>query len=439
MMKQKSLIKSGILSSSLMLGVMIFSACDSSTSSGDENAFIPPVQNELCADTYPCNNITLLANLTPQDLLGERLNDIWGWTDPQTGKEYALVGLTDRLTFVDISTPTEPVVVGTLPESIENVAAGNGFDLGYHHDDEEEEGEGKSAWRDIKVYENHAYVVSDGQPHGLQVFDLTRLRDITNAPVTFTEDVHFTDFGNAHNIAINEESGFAYVVGSNRFGGGLYILDISNPKNPVLAGSHADTTVGLSAPGYVHDTQCVMYRGPDTDYSGQEVCFNSSEDFFVIANVTDKQATATIAKRSYPGNAYAHQGWLTEDHRYFLLDDELDENRNGVPTTTYIWDVQDLDSPELIGSHVSDLFSIDHNQYVKGNLSFQANYTTGLRVFDISNIASGVMQETAFFDTFPADDAPKFDGAWSNYPFFESGVIIVSDVSNGLFILSPDL
>jgi len=288
------------------------------------------------------------------------------------------------------------------------------------------------------VYQNHAYVVSDGQPHGLQIFDLTRLRDVPNPPKTFTEDVHFTDFGNAHNIAINEASGFAYVVGSNQVGGGLYILDISNPQDPVFVGSHADTTVGRASTGYVHDTQCVIYNGPDDDYSGQEVCFNSSETDFVIADVTDKQATQTIAASSYQGNEYAHQGWLTEDHRYFLLDDELDENRNGGPTTTYIWDVQDLDNPELIGTHESELSTIDHNQYVKGNFTYQANYTSWLRIFDLSKIGSANLQEVAFFDTYPSDDATEFDGAWSNYPYFESGIIVVSDISNGLFVLSPD-
>lgn len=422
-----------------LLGLMAIHACDSTPSSQNDDFTVeeppPPSEAPLCADLYPCQNVTLLANITPQELLGERLNDIWGWTDPQTGKEYALVGLTDRLTFVDISEPTEPVVLGTLPEST-NSTAGVGFSSNQHDEEDEEKA---APWRDIKVYKNHAYVVSDGQPHGLQIFDLTRLRNVSNPPVTFTEDVHFTDFGNAHNIAINEASGFAYVVGSNQVGGGLYILDISNPQDPVFVGSHADTTVGRASTGYVHDTQCVISSGPDTDYNGQEICFNSSETDFVIADVTDKQATQTIAASSYQGNEYAHQGWLTEDHRYFLLDDELDENNNFGPTTTYIWDVRDLDNPELIGRHESENFSIDHNQYIKGNFTYQANYTTGLRILDLSNIASGTLQEVAFFDTFPADDEAKFDGAWSNYPFFESGVVVVSDVSNGLFILSPEL
>ncbi|WP_148898873.1 choice-of-anchor B family protein [Fodinibius salinus] len=382
---------------------------------------------------YPCKNVELVSRVSANDLLGDRLNDIWGWTDPQTGKEYALVALTDRVTFVDISTPSDPAVVGTLPESVDGSSTSS---VAFHDDNE---AENKSAWRDLKVYQNHAYIVSDGQPHGLQVFDLTRLRGISNPPKTFSEDLHYTDFGNAHNIAINKESGFAYVVGSDRFGGGLYMLDLSTPKDPQLVGHHQDQTVGTTSPGYVHDTQCVMYDGPDTDYAGQELCFNASESHFMISDVSDKQAPVTVAKSTYPGNEYAHQGWLTEDQRYFLLDDELDEYRNNIVTQTYIWDLQDLDNPKLIGTYESAQTSIDHNQYVKGDMTYQANYTAGLRILSLSNVGDGKLKEVAYFDTYPAGDGPNFDGAWSNYPFFESGLVIVSDVSNGLFVLDPKL
>lgn len=408
--------------------------CDSAPSSNKDEFIKQPVAAGKCEQQYECKNITMLARLTPAQLLGENLNDVWGWTDPATGKNYALVGLTDRVTFVNITDPERPVVVGTLPESIH---AEEKAIVQIHHDDEKSEG--KSAWRDVKVYKNHAFIVSDGQPHGLQIFDLTRLREAENLPATFTEDVHYTGFGNAHNIAINEESGFAYVVGSDRAGGGLYILNISSPQNPVLAGSHTDTQVGLSSPGYVHDTQCVIYHGPDTHYAGRELCFNASETHLVIADVTDKQAAYTISRNMYANNAYAHQGWLTEDHRYFLLDDELDERTTGTPTTTYIWDIQDLDSPKLLAAWQSMQSSIDHNQFIKGNYAYQANYTTGLRVLELSQIASGKLTEVAYFDTYPLDNSAKFDGAWSTYPFFDDGVVLVSDISNGLFILSARL
>lgn len=431
----------------LIISMVFWMGCDSSSTGSGKNddpnfntgQNLVPISgtsadciNGMAADTYPCQDVDLLARVTPSQLMGTELNDIWGWTDPATDKEYALVGLRDRVTFVDISTPEEPVVVGTLPE----IDSGSKVKSALH--DDEDEGK-DSPWRDLKVYNNHAYIVSDGQPHGLQVFDLTRLRDVDDKILIFEEDVHFTGFGNAHNIAINEETGYAYVVGSNQAGGGLYILDLSSPKDPQFVGTHADDTVGRNSTGYVHDTQCVIYSGPDSDYSSQEVCFNSSETHFVIADVSDKNATSTISKATYPGNEYAHQGWLTEDHRYFLLDDELDEHGGNDSTSTYIWNVQDLDSPELVGTYKAPNFSIDHNQYIKGNFSYQANYTVGLRILDLSNISQGDLQEVAFFDTYPSDNSVGFHGAWSNYPFFESGVIIVSDINNGLFILSPNL
>lgn len=433
----------------LLLMAFLIASC-SNTPSGNiddtdnDDVGNTPVISADCesglAGEYPCSNVNLLAHIPVADLLGERLNDIWGWTDTQTGKEYALVGMTDRVTFVDISTPTQPLVIGTLPESINNKMKSSASKNLY---DEEE----NSTWRDVKVYKDHAFIVSDGQPHGLQVFDLTQLRGIEEPPVTFTENVHFTAFGNAHNIAINEESGYAYVAGSNQVGGGLYILDISDPLNPVFAGSHADSSVGFarstpngtSPTGYVHDTQCVIYNGPDIDYVGDEICFNSSETHLVIANVTDKSSTMTIGKSDYSGQSYAHQGWLTEDHQYFLLDDELDESNIGTQTTTYIWDVKDLENPMLIGTYTGESNSIDHNLYVRGNHVYQANYTSGLRILNLDDISSGNLSEVAFFDTYPLDNATRFDGAWSNYPYFESGIVIVSDISNGLFILSPQL
>ncbi len=390
----------------------------------------------MAAGTYPCSNIDLVAHLSPQELLGDRLNDIWGWTDPETGKEYALVGMSDRVTFVDISIPDRPVVVGTLPESASGAKTYSGGHYILHDDDDSGT---KSTWRDLKVYKNHVFVVSDGQPHGLQVFDLTRLRDAEDPGQLFEEDVHYTGFANAHNIAINETSGYAYVVGSNMAGGGLFILDVSDPLNPEAVGIHADYLVGYEQTGYVHDTQCVNYEGPDSDYVGSEICFNASETHLVVANVTDKQSAYTIARRDYTGRIYAHQGWLTEDQRYFLLDDELDERNLSHPTRTYIWDVQDLDDPLLIGTYTAENASIDHNQYIRGSYSYQANYTSGLRILDLSDIAEGTLSEAAFFDTVPEDDRQVFEGAWSNYPFFESGIVVVSDVFGGLFILSPNL
>ncbi|RMF55459.1 MAG: choice-of-anchor B family protein, partial [Bacteroidetes bacterium] len=277
------------------------------------------------AGGFACQNVDLVARLVSADLgggSGVDLNDIWGWTDPVTGVEYALVGLENGTAFVDLSDPENPVFVGHLPT--------HSF---------------SSLWRDIKVYQDHAFIVSEASGHGMQVFDLTQLRSVTTPPVTFSETAHFGGVGNTHNIVINEETGFAYLVGStfggqNLCGGGLYMVDIRIPAQPAFAGC-------FGGDGYTHDAQCVVYHGPDTEHVGKEICFASNEDTITIVDVTDKSRPVMISRTGYAQSSYTHQGWLTEDHSHFLLDDELDESSFGLNTTTRIWDVSDLDDPVL--------------------------------------------------------------------------------------------
>jgi choice-of-anchor B domain-containing protein len=362
------------------------------------------------AGTFPCNNIDLASLLPLSDIGGGTVNDVWGWTDPQTGKEYALVGRSTGTSFVDLSDPAHPIYLGNLPtHSIESV------------------------WRGIKVYRNYAFIISEADNHGMQVFDLTRLRNVSGPPVTFTENAHYNGFLRAHTIAINEDSGFAYAAGSrDTCQGGLHMVDIRNPLAPVFAGCVAQD-------GYTHETQCVVYHGPDTTYQGHEVCFSSNEDTLTIVDVTNKNAPVQLSRTTYAGVGYTHQGWLTEDHSHFLLDDELDERNSGVNSTTYIWNVADLDAPTMTGLYRGQSTSIDHNLYIRGNRAYESNYRSGLRILDISNIGASSLNELAFFDIYPINDAAEFNGAWSNYPFFASGIVIVGGIEQGLFVMKPTI
>jgi choice-of-anchor B domain-containing protein len=193
----------------------------------------------------------------------------------------------------------------------------------------------------------------------------------------------------------------------------------------------------VSEDGYTHDTQCVNYSGPDERFSGQEICFSSNEDTVTIVNVTDKDAPVQLSRTGYDSAAYTHQGWLTPDQRYLIVDDELDEQEQGGQTKTYIFDVGQLDNPRLVGVYDGVAESIDHNLYTVGNRVFQANYRSGLRVLDSSGVADGTLSEVGFFDVYPPDDEPEFNGAWSNYPYFGSGVVVVSGIEQGLFVLRP--
>jgi len=374
------------------------------------------------AGVFSCSNVDLLSYIPLEQiggLTGEALNDIWGWEDPSTGREYAIVGRTHGTSFVDISDPLRPVVVGNLPMT---------------------PGARGSSWRDIKVYRDHAFVVADAAgAHGMQVIDLTRLRQFSGTVLQLTADVVYNRVFSAHNIVINEQSGFAFVVGAGAggetCGQGLHMVDIRTPKSPQFAGCFAHPQTGRAGMGYTHDAQCVIYAGPDGRYSGREICFGSNETALSIADVTDKANPVALAKASYPDVAYSHQAWLTEDQRYLYMNDELDEG-GGRRTRTLIWDVADLEDPQLVGQHMGVEASTDHNLYIRGDLMYQANYRSGLRILDITNRTAP--EEVGFFDTSrEPGNGPGFEGAWSNYPYFDSGVVVVSSIFDGLFVLRP--
>jgi len=348
------------------------------------------------------------------------LNDIWGWTDPQTGHEYALVGRTDGTAFVDVTDPLNPVYVGQLMLHA---------------------GATPNAWRDIKVYKDHAFIVADAAGlHGMQIFDLNLLRAATVFPTTFSESAHYDGFGSAHNIVIDEETGFAYAVGisfaGQTCGGGLHMINIQNPEAPVFAGCFSHTGTGRAGTGYTHDAQCVVYHGPDPDHQGREICFGSNETALSIADVTDKSNPVAISSANYPNVGYVHQGWLTEDQRYFFQDDELDEYLGFVgQTRTLVWDVTDLDDPQVSTEYNAATTSIDHNLYIIQDRAYQSDYTSGLHILDISD--PGNPKEVGFFDTTPDNDAPVFAGTWSVYPYFASGTLVLSSIGEGLFVVKP--
>jgi len=376
------------------------------------------------AARFSCEQIDMSAFLPVHEIGGGRgngLNDIWGWTDPQTGREYALVGRFNGTSFVDVTDPGAPVYVGDLPMT---------------------EGSRANVWRDMKVYQNHVYVVADNAGnHGMQVFDLTQLRDVAaeDMPVTFDQTAHYDNVNSAHNVIINEDTGFAYIVGAGgggeTCGGGLHMVDIRTPAEPSFAGCFADPSTGRTGTGYTHDAQCVVYNGPDSEHQGKEICFGANETAISIADVSDKDNPAAISTGSYPDHAYVHQGWLDAEHQYYYVNDELDEINGLVDNTrTLVWDVSDLDDPQLVKEYFLPERSSDHNLYIIDDVMYQSNYQSGLRLIDISNRTEPV--EIGHFDTVPfGDNGPGFGGSWSNYPFFDSGTIVVTSMNEGLFIL----
>jgi choice-of-anchor B domain-containing protein len=385
---------------------------------------------------YRCNNVDMHGFLSHEDLgsATKAGNDVWGWTAPD-GREFGIVGQTDGVGFVEITKNGNLEYLGRLDTQTT-----------------------ATSWRDIKVIGHHAYIGAESDNHGLQVFDLTKLLDIkpswNRKPRVFSKErdltALFTGFGASHNIVAHEEANMIYAVGgrsganarNTTCAGGMFMVDVSDPANPVSPGC-------IPQDGYVHDAQCVVYTGPTEKYRGREVCFNYNEDTLTIMDVTDKKKPEVISRTPYEGAAYTHQGWLVDETMTFLLlDDELDESDGTVPgkkdhTTTYIFNVTDLAAPINTGFYQSPAKSIDHNQYVVKGLTYQANYGSGLRIVDVSGVerdpTGGNFEEVGFFDCHPEDDdvngVVEFLGTWSVYPYFKSGYILLNSIERGIFSL----
>ncbi len=326
-------------------------------------------------------------------------NDVWGYVSP-TGREYAILGLSSGTGFVEVTDPCRPVVIADIPDA-------------------------ESVWSDIAVYGHYAYNVTEGWG-GMQIIDLSQIDDhIVTLVGAVTNGLE-----TAHNVFINTESGYAYPCGAN-IAWGFAAYDLSDPENPQPVGA-------IPEEFYAHDVYMTSYE--DCPYPGRtgpcEIAFAFAAGAGLkIVDITDKTNMTTIATLAYPNLTYCHQGWLTEDRRYVLIDDELDELQNPAvtQTTTYVIDVQDLSTPQFVTSFSSGRSAIDHNLMVRGNLVFEANYSSGLHVFDISDIHD--VQAVAYFDTRPEDDVLSFFGAWGVYTGLPSGIILVSDMERGLFVL----
>ncbi|MBL8746522.1 MAG: choice-of-anchor B family protein [Phycisphaerae bacterium] len=335
------------------------------------------------------------------DPAAQNANSCYGYTSP-SGREYAILGTQTGTGFVEITDPGAPVIVAHLTGPT-------------------------SLWRDMKTYGTYAYSVSEGGS-GIQVFNLS---NIDSGAVTFVRSVVTTGTTATHTIHINEQSGYLYRCGggtSPTMGLRIYNLN-PDPSNPVYVSQWNNR--------YVHECQVVNWT--TGALAGRELAFIFADDVsnggnprVDILDVTNKAAITVVAQVGYPNGSFSHQGWLSPDRRYLYHDDELDESSFNIFSRTRIFDVSNPAAPFYVGSFTNGLTNIDHNLYTKGNLIFESNYRAGLRIFDATDPLAPF--EIAHFDTYLEDDQPSFNGLWNNYPYFNSGTIIGSDIEKGLFV-----
>lgn len=347
---------------------------------------------------YDSFHVKLNAQLTLSDLGASSGNGCWGYIS-ESGREYALMGCDNKVAFVEITDPDNPVYFAFIPHT-------------------------SSTWADIKVYKNYCYVVTEASGSGIQVIDLSF---IDNHIVTLVNVVPFP--GRSHNVAVDTKSGFLYTAGSHEGPGTTVCFSLADPANPVKVGKDSMTE------NYAHDIMPYTYTaGP---YAGRQILFCSSEDRGVeIYDVTDKNNPFLVKTVTYPNIGYCHQAWMSEDEKYLYVDDEFDEWIWGYTTRTIVLDVSSLENAHYVTTFTSGSSAIDHNQYYRDGFVFQANYTSGLRIFDANDNPTSPPQ-VGWFDTYPFGDPVAFEGAWNCFAFFNSNTVIVSDINRGLFILDP--
>lgn len=213
--------------------------------------------------TFRCNNLDLYDFKTHAELGSSsgRGAGSWGWTSPK-GREFVAIAQEDGTAFAEVTKKGKLVYLGRLPQYTTAQP---------------------SLWREIKGYKSYILIGSEAVNHGVQIFDLAKLQDVDPAnPKVFTNENDLDGWwteglpvGRSHNVVTNEEKKYGVAVGFQPRTGplraGLVFFDLTDPKNPkTLGGSGED--------GYVHDAQCIVYRGPDIKYYGKDICYGYDED-----------------------------------------------------------------------------------------------------------------------------------------------------------------
>ncbi len=347
-------------------------------------------------EVFPSQDVRLLSHIALDGFASQptRANDCWGYVSG-SGREYAFMGLKPALAVIEITNPTLPVIIAEIAHVASN-------------------------WSDVKVFGEYAYLINEGGG-GVAIIDLSDI-DNGNVPIVSTLTDQGLDRG--HNVAIDADSGFLYLCGSNLNNGRLAAYDLADPTDPVFGGFVIETEGE-----YCHDAEVVTYTtGPN---AGRQICFACVGSFGLdIYDVTDKGNMFRVSQTQYPNLSFAHQASLSTDRHYLYLNDELDDVNE-----TVIFDVSDLANPVLVTTYSSGITAGDHDVYYHDGFIYEAEYRGGLRVFDATDPINPV--PAGFFDTWPDSDGPGFDGAWGVYPFFPSGNVIISDKQRAFFVVRP--
>jgi len=378
------------------------------------------------AGEFPCSKLNLLSHV-PLSSLGNRDsygNDIWGHYDLNDAREYALVGLTNGVSIVEVTTPTNPRVVSFIPSQ-------------------------ETIWRDLKVYQYfdntrqrwmaYAYVTADAASVGTMILDLnqlpTQVVQISSEKTdTSAHNVYLSNVDYSTGVALTDKTPYLHIAGSNRNDGAFNTYALTNPIKPtaIYKNSHD------SRAWYSHDVSSLWITDDrrtqcDNGFIDCDVMLDYNENEIILWDKTNNASPQTLSRTDYDFVSYVHSGWWTEDRKFITVHDELDEQHYQLNTRVRFFSIDNLKSPQLAGEYIGPTAAIDHNGYTRGNRYYISNYERGLVVLDITDPHTPV--EAGFFDTYPIANSASFNGAWGTYPFLPSGHILVSDINSGLYVI----
>ncbi len=377
------------------------------------------------ASGFACDSIDLLSHVALTDFSATPAEamDVWGFVDLNTHREYVFVGVSIGTAVLDVTDPTAPVEVGFI--------------------------DGQNAnWRDVKAFQffdaatnrwrAYAYVTTDGAQDGLFVIDLGGL------PHSIQRVSYASDFTNAHNVyvsgvdfatgvqqAANEPQ--IIVAGSGVNVGQFRTYTLGDPAQPLFVQRVANA-------GYMHDAASTIIDGPRAAQCAGapatcDVLVDFNEEQIEFWDINNPASPNLISRAAvYADTGYVHSGWWTEDKQFVFGHDELDERDASLQTTVRVFSLADLTTPSLVGTWTGSTDAIDHNGFVRGNRYYMSNYTRGLTILDISDPTTPT--EAGFFDTFGANNATQFAGAWGAFPFLPSGTVAISDINSGLYLVA---
>ncbi len=231
------------------------------------------------------------------------------------------------------------------------------------------------------------------------------------------------------------------------------ILNISNPSAPVAVGNFpGGHNLWIDTEGFMYvalpGLTCYdLSSDPTEPEFVWEIESPDGHDSYVdgdvlfdfrgyagtfIYDVSDRHSPQLLGSIVDPNITYHHEGRLSSDKRYLFLCDEFAVSPK--PDIT-VWDVQDLASPVQVGA-IYDPTATVHYCYVVGNSLAVAYFTAGFKLYDITDPTQPVLLDQ--YDTSIKTGESIFEGAYGCYPFGPGGTIYVSDRPNGLFVFRFD-